>query len=117
MLRSRLAAMLRQRCPRCREGKIFATWLRMHPVCPQCGLKFDREQGYFLGALYFSYPLSVMLIGLGLWLGVLLCPEWRLEKTLFLIALPAYLPCVPLIFRYGRVLWIYLDRWITPADF
>ena len=35
-----------------------------------CGLKFEREPGYFLGALYISYGLGVVSIAMlaaGLW--------------------------------------------------
>ena len=27
----------------------------MYERCPECDLKYEREQGYFLGAMYFSY--------------------------------------------------------------
>ena len=45
----------------------------MHPLCPSCQLKYEREQGYFVGAMYFSYgmalalyaPLFVVLVALG----------------------------------------------------
>jgi uncharacterized protein (DUF983 family) len=52
---SRLAAMLTQRCPRCRHGAVCAGLFRMHARCPVCGLVFAREQGYFTGAMYLSY--------------------------------------------------------------
>jgi hypothetical protein len=29
-------------------------FLRMHERCPACGLKFEREDGYFLGAMYIG---------------------------------------------------------------
>ena len=32
----------------------------MYENCPVCGLKFEREQGYFVGALYVSYGLSIL---------------------------------------------------------
>ena len=31
----------------------------MFERCPVCGLKFEREQGYFLGAMYVSYALAI----------------------------------------------------------
>lgn len=31
----------------------------MFDNCPVCGLKFEREQGYFLGAMYVSYLVSI----------------------------------------------------------
>ena len=34
----------------------------MNERCPHCGLKFEREQGYFLGAMYFSYGIATVVI-------------------------------------------------------
>jgi hypothetical protein len=32
----------------------------MKDTCEVCGYRFDREPGYFLGAMYFSYALAVL---------------------------------------------------------
>src|SRR5262245_61660205 len=56
-------AMLRQRCPRWHRGRMFHGSFAMNDPCPECGLLFQREEGYFLGAMYVSYGLSVVLIG------------------------------------------------------
>jgi uncharacterized protein (DUF983 family) len=52
---SRLAALVQQRCPRCRHGAVFAGLFRMHAQCPVCGLVFAREQGSCTGAMSLSY--------------------------------------------------------------
>jgi hypothetical protein len=86
----------------------------MNAQCPVCDLRFEREPGYFLGAMYFSYALSIPLIGAALLAVSLLLPdlawEWRV-----LLAGVAALPFVPWLFRASRVLWIHLDRWISPT--
>jgi uncharacterized protein (DUF983 family) len=110
---SSFLAALRQRCPRCRQGPIFHGWIRMNEQCPRCGLRFEREAGYFLGAMYFSYPLSVPILGVLILAGHLLLPEWRIEAVIGVAAL-AYLPFMPLVFRYSRVFWIYFERWANP---
>ena len=80
--------------------------------CPNCGLKFEREQGYFLGAMYISYGLALMTIvafGLALWAVT----SWSLQKiTVWAILL--FLPLVPVLTLFSRVLWIYLDQAIDP---
>ena len=56
-------------------------------------MKYEREQGYFLGAMYFSYLLSippVLVLVLLLWW---LTP-WRFDVVL-VAAFVAYLPLVP----------------------
>jgi uncharacterized protein (DUF983 family) len=112
---SGLWALLRQRCPRCRQGRLFRTRFEMNDPCPVCGLLFQREEGYFLGAMYAGYFLaSAVLIPLYL-LAALLLPEWD-SLVIALVATAAYLPFVPLVFRYSRVVWIYLDRAVCGSD-
>lgn len=85
----------------------------MNRSCPGCGLLFEREEGYFLGAMYVSYGISSALLVLGLLIVHLLLPDLDLGWGV-LIATVAYLPFVPLVFRYSRVIWIYWDRWMWP---
>ena len=84
----------------------------MHERCTVCGLQFNREPGYFLGAMYFSYALSIPP---GLLIALLI---WRFTSLPFdgvmLATFVAYLPFVPLVTRYARVLWIYTDRYFDP---
>jgi hypothetical protein len=55
----RLTAIVKQLCPRCLQGQVFATLFRMHEQCPVCGLRFEREPGYFTGAMYLRYIVGV----------------------------------------------------------
>jgi hypothetical protein len=72
---STLRCILQQRCPRCRTGgifrySIFRGFPKMRERCAICDLKFEREPGYFLGAMYLSYGLGVLImapIALLLW--------------------------------------------------
>jgi uncharacterized protein (DUF983 family) len=103
----RIAPLLRRRCPRCREGAIFAGLLRMHPQCPVCGLVFHREPGYFLGAMYFSYALGVAAVTpLVVW-G--LAADWPLA-TIGWAATALLAVLSPWLFQYSRVLWLWFDR-------
>ena len=52
---------MKQRCPRCLQGQVFATLFRMHEQCPVCGLRFEREPGYFTGAMYLSYGVAIIV--------------------------------------------------------
>ncbi len=80
--------------------------------CPNCDLKFEREQGYFLGAMYISYGLAlitIVVLALLLWAST----SWSLQKiTVWAILL--FLPLAPPLTLFSRVLWIYLDRTIDP---
>ena len=113
-----LSAIVHGVCPRCRAGRVyrqpfFRAWLDMYEHCPACGLVYERgEQGYFLGAMYVSYALSVPPVAL--LVGVIwLITRWRIDYV-FLAAFVAYLPFVPLMVRFSRVVWIHIDQWLDP---
>jgi uncharacterized protein (DUF983 family) len=110
---SSLRSLLRQRCPRCGEGKIFENAIDSYKNCPVCHLVFERERGYFIGAMYFSYALAIVVIGLFMLLWYLILPDLGLW-WITVLATVTFLPFVPLIYRYSRVVWIYFDRWAWP---
>ena len=62
MSRSRPLAILRQRCPICLDGKIFRSFLSMYKTCPTCGVRFERESGYFLTAMFFAYAMGFVIV-------------------------------------------------------
>jgi uncharacterized protein (DUF983 family) len=111
------AGIYHQLCPRCRTGRIFSTSIfrifpKMHERCPVCGLKFEREQGYFLGAMYFSYAIGCVAISL-LALLVWMVLGWDLPGCVaagFLL----FLPAASVVTFFSRVLWIYLDQSLDP---
>jgi hypothetical protein len=86
----------------------------MYDRCPACGLLLMRGTGYFTGAMYFSYGLGIPLIALFTLLVYLLRPSWALWQDV-LVAWVVFLPFVPAVFRYSRVLWIHLDQYFDPA--
>jgi hypothetical protein len=84
-------------------------------------LVFQREHGYFTGAMYVSYALGIPIICLFTLVAWLAFPRWQIWQ-LVLLAWVAFLPLVPWTFRISRVLWIYIDRALDadgdepPAD-
>lgn len=115
--KSTLKDMMAQRCPRCRIGKIFRASIfrgfpKMYERCAVCGLKFEREQGYFLGAMYISYGLALGMITV---FSILLwwIMRWPLEKNV-VVAIVVFVPFAPSISRLSRVIWIYFDRTVDP---
>ena len=84
----------------------------MREACEACGLKFNREPGYFLGAMYISYGLgsvAIIAIAVLLWLVT----RWPVLKV-GLWAMVLFLPLAPAVTYLSRVLWIYLDQAIDP---
>lgn len=108
----RLAAVLALRCPRCLEGRVWRGFISMNETCPVCGLKFEREQGYFTGAMVVSYALAVPILGV---MVIALMALAHLDAVpALLIGDTAYLALVPFIFRYSRVVWLHFDWAIDP---
>lgn len=101
----RLGAIVRQRCPRCLEGRVFRGTIAMNDTCPQCGYVFLKEQGYFQGAMYLSYGMGVLIMFA---LAGLFSLFTRLEVALA-IAVPVFFVLVPVVWRYSRVLWLHAN--------
>lgn len=115
---STLNDILRQRCPRCRGGKIFQRSIflgfpKMFERCPVCHLLFVREPGYFLGAMYISYSLGLPVIALFAALLWAVTGWWLTKDVIWAVVL--FLPLAPAITFLSRVLWIYLDQKFDPA--
>jgi uncharacterized protein (DUF983 family) len=113
-----MRAVMRSVCPRCRQGAIFKgtllhSWLSMYDKCPVCGLRYEREQGYFLGAMMVSYILSVPVLVVLMLAAWLIKPEWSLQRIV-VAGFVAFLPFVPGMVRFSRVLWIHFDRAVDP---
>lgn len=114
-LRTRLRAIAAGRCPRCQRGRIFRGRLAMHAACPACGLRFERESGYFTGAMYVSYVLAVPVMAACVLAAYLIFPGLSFEGTVGVAAL-CFLPFVPALFRWSRILWIHFDQTVDPAE-
>jgi hypothetical protein len=114
--RPMISSIIGLRCPVCREGKVFSNiFLKMHSNCPVCGLKFEREPGYFLGAMYFSYGMAIPPLTLMTIFQRWISPE-RSMITCILVATLIFLPMVVPIVRYSRVMWLHLDRFFDPQE-
>jgi uncharacterized protein (DUF983 family) len=104
-----LWAIVHLRCPRCHHGKVFSGLVAMSRHCPVCDLRFEREPGYFLGAMYVSYAFASVVIGLSLVVLYQIFPAWS-DLAVYGGSLVILLPFVPFIFRYSRVIWMTFDR-------
>ena len=118
-----VGAMLRGQCPRCRQGKIFVSaqayrWDKitaMPDACPECGEDFLREPGFYFGAAYVSYALTVAL-----WVSVfvaLTCLNWWglmafsffEDVGLFLTTgIVVLIFLLPMIARLSRSMWLHM---------
>lgn len=98
------------RCARCGSGTLFKGWFKMVPDCPRCGLHFERESGYWAGALAINIICVIGLIVLTL-TGLLIAtvPEIPVVPVIAILATIAILG--PMVwFPFSKTIWVAVDR-------
>ena len=111
-----LARGATRRCPRCGSGHLFTSWLRIGERCPRCGLRLEREEGGFLGAMTINYTVTA-----GVWVALLVVwlvadlPD--LNVGALTIASLAVAGLFPLLFwPFSKTLWASVDYLIYRAS-
>ena len=107
---------LTRRCPYCGSPGIFDGYFALRERCPRCGVRFEREEGYFLGA----YALNLIVAEfLGLGTGHL--PDLQdgsadtcslVWQEVIAVALAIAFPVT--LFPFSRTVWIAMDLIFHP---
>lgn len=50
-----------RRCPNCGHGDIFRSWGTLLDRCPGCTIQYEREEGYWLGAIVINTAVTIGL--------------------------------------------------------
>lgn len=110
-------AIITAKCPKCRVGNIYAnpaysfSGQKMLKSCPHCEMVFEKEPGYFYGAMYVSYAFIVVeLVTLAIGTSVLTGSKNPWLYTIILLSVVGLL--APFNLRYSRVV---LMHWLTPG--
>jgi len=53
-----IARGARKRCPRCGEPRIWNSWFHAKKRCPSCDLRFEQQEGGYLGAMVINYTVA-----------------------------------------------------------
>ena len=107
--------ILANKCPNCNQGSIYTdkniyfnfSRNKMHKTCHTCGFKFEKEPGFFFGAMYVSYALGVAeafitaIIG-SYFYGTAITPYIIPWIVVVLLLLSSF------NMRISRIIWIYL---------
>ena len=86
----------------------------MHERCAACGFRYEREQGYFVGAIYLNYAATVAVAAGTVLLLDSIVGLSLAQQIVLGVALAALVPV--LFFRYSRSLWLSVDYLVTRAD-
>ncbi|WP_166444612.1 DUF983 domain-containing protein [Dyadobacter bucti] len=109
---SKLFSVARLKCPRCHKGDLFVKQnpysfkdgMKMPDRCPVCGQDFQIEPGFYIGALWTSFPIVIFIMAL---LSILLLVFIKMDLNWFFVTLTLILFLLqPLIIRLGRAIWI-----------
>lgn len=111
----RLESLIKGKCPSCGKGHAFEKPFSlvgfrmplMNKTCEHCGHVFEKESGFFWGAMFVSYALTVFEC-------IILFCAWQLfsDQTfgdgLILVISIAMLVLFRFNFRYSRLIWMYI---------
>jgi uncharacterized protein (DUF983 family) len=112
-LSSLLGAGLALKCPRCCVGPLYQRPFSMNSYCPHCGLKFEREQGYFVGAIYINYAATVAIAVPGFFFLDAFTNMTIHQQLAIWVPFSVLFPL--LFFHHSRSLWLVLDHLFNPA--
>lgn len=123
-----LVALLQNKCPRCRKGDLFCNanaykkgFMKMNERCSECRQRTEIEVGFYYGAAYVSYALTVAIsvasfIAWCVFIGISMDDNrvfgWLIFNSIFLIVLQ------PWLMRHARTIWLsffvkYNPNWKT----
>jgi uncharacterized protein (DUF983 family) len=104
---------LRLRCPRCGVGALFQHGYTMYEACGACGWVFEREEGYWTGALAINLVVTELLIFCVIF--PLLILQAPVVLTLILgLGLAILTPF--LFYWHSKALWMAMDFMLHPTD-
>ena len=105
------------RCPNCGKGKLFRRGFTMYEKCPVCGWRYEREEGYWTGAVAVNLVVTELLIALvAVPLAVALALAQKPVTLLVIIGLPLPFILPFLFFRHAKSLWMSIDFIVHPVD-
>lgn len=105
-----------RRCPRCGQTGLFRRWFTMVDDCPRCGLHFEREEGYWLGAMALNLTAAmVAFVSVLVAMSVAFWPDVPWVAVLVVGILVSL--TVPLVlYPFSKTMWVAGDLIARRAD-
>jgi len=105
---------LRLKCPRCGAGRLYSKPFRMNENCADCGLKFEREQGYFVCTIYINYAATVAIAVPGFFLLDAFTNISINQQLALWVPFAVIFPLT--FFHHSRSLWLVLDHYFNSTS-
>lgn len=109
-----LARGLTNRCPNCGGRTLFkeGTLFQVNKECPRCGLKIEKDEGFFLGSMTLNYGIT--LVGF-LTPVLILAYKGVIGTTAAIVIAGAGAILVPLLlYRSSRSWWLMNYYLVVP---
>lgn len=79
---------------------------KMYDHCENCGQHFNLEPDFYVGAMYVSYGIEVLVIAL---IGGIFYTIWDPEWWVYVLTLlGTFLIFIPVLYRISRSIWIHI---------
>lgn len=109
--------ILKNECPNCYKGKVFnensiffkISLPKMNATCSSCGFKFQKEPGFFFGAMYVNYGLTVAE-GIATYIITQLFFKQTFDLSIIPIIAIVLIILTPFNLRFSRLAWIYMFK-------
>ena len=110
---------LTKRCPICGRGHLFDGWFTMKERCPGCDYKFEREEGFFLGAYTINLAIAEGLLLILAIVPLIVLLDANPDVSLVPIVVIGLVAAVvaPLAFYpFSRTIWSAIDLVLRPPE-
>ena len=88
--------------------------MRLVDECPTCGLRYEREEGYWLGAILINTAATIGAFGLGMVLWAVATwpdPPW---DTMLVVGIAFNLIAPIVMYPYSKTLWVAIEITAHP---
>jgi uncharacterized protein (DUF983 family) len=111
----RLYSILNSKCPKCQEGDFYLSknpyqakdFGKNYSHCSACGYKFEKEVGFFYGAMYVSYALTIAF-SVAIAVAIVVLFPSSSYKVYIVAILTGLVVLMPISYRLSRVVWMNL---------
>lgn len=96
-------------CPRCGCRKTHTKYFSIKPSCPTCGLKFEKEQGYWTGALAINFLLTGAFVITGIVIGLISTAPDIAVIPIISILMPLSIVLPVIFYPFSHTVWMAID--------
>ena len=118
--KSTLISVIALKCPKCHAGDLYLNksiykykdFFNMPDYCPKCNQDFQIETGFYLGAMFVSYALTVAL-NITIFIAFVIFNAYEMV-TFLITAGVTLIVTLPYIAKVSRSIWIAFNVQYDP---